>query len=457
MELTPLELWLLARTASGYEIPSTLPDGISTDVAALVQAACRLDYRDREFLVRKTAPERVWKQIQAVNTESPQPQPQDIADRPRFQIIAADDLDKLPPLQWLVHQEIVENGVCVLYGESGVGKSFIALDYAMKLAAKGISVIYAPTEGEGGYRKRVNAWKAFHTTPRLPALYFAFGGVMLHDKALMAQVLPQFRQIAPRLIIIDTLAMGMAGLDENNARDVTMFMVTCRQFSYQLNTAILLVHHTSKAGVMERGSTVLRGNADTMIRLSDADDVIMVECSKTKDEEKFPARYVALIKHDDSLVPIPAEQLAFDAATLTTNQRKLLDLLALETNLDGLPIRDAADMTGLSLGSVTRALSNLLKKKMVEKNGSYRITAVGLEAIGRKSDPLDPNADPGKKAAVSPLRSADPHDPPVFQSHESHGYANHVDQVDQVDHPVQQSFASALPPRRKNNQYQQGS
>lgn len=461
MELSPLELWLLARTAGGYDIPSTLPDGIDPEVAALIQAACRLEYRDREYLVKKSAPERIWKQIQAVNTESPMPSADDGVEPPAFAIIAADDLDKLPPLQWLIPGEIVENGICVLFGESGVGKSFIALDYAMRLASNGVKVLYAPTEGEAGYHKRVSAWKSFHKLKRVPALYFIFGGLMLHDKEAMAQIMPHIKKVQPRLVVIDTLAMGMAGLDENSARDVNMFMMTCRKFSRLVNTAVLLVHHTSKAGVMERGSTALRGNADTMIRISDADEAVMVECSKTKDEEKFQPRYLTLIKHEDSLIPIPADRVLMDVNALTPNQRKLLELLAMETNRDGITVRDAGDMTGLSVGTVVRSLSNLLQKKLVEKNGSYRINDAGLKAIGR-SDSSDSHADSLQNGQVSPRDSM------IHLNHRagensdnesSRESMNQADQMNQVNQANQQT--AFVPPltevKKRKSQYAHGS
>jgi archaellum biogenesis ATPase FlaH len=378
--LNVVDKWLLARLLQGYSLSLVPVPGLSDQGRIISEQIGAVHYKDRELLLRRMLPASVITQILKID---PPDHPPRLEDLP-YVIFRADDLNKLPPLSWLVPGEIVERGICLLYGESGVGKSFISLDYAMRIADSGASVVYAPTEGESGYRKRVEAWKHHHRKASLPNLYFVFGGVALHDDKLMSSLLPDLKRIAPRLLVIDTLSMGMVGLDENNARDVGSFMSICRQTIRRLECAILLVHHTSKGGVVERGSTALRGQADTMIRVVNADDLVQIECSKTKDDAPFPTRYMKLLPALDSLVPVPAERvIRAKDDPLTPNQQRVLSALALEVNRDGVSLRDLSESVGLSIGAIQRAVSNLMFKGLTEKSvkGNTVISNEGLALI----------------------------------------------------------------------------
>lgn len=396
---SPIDRWVLTRVLHGYSLGAGIPEDVSFRAKGLLLSWTGLKRRDCELLLKNNCTRQEFEAILTGDPNAPKPPP--AADEPPFMIILADDLYKLPPLTWLIPGEIVEGGLCILYGESGVGKSFVALDYAMRLASAGMNVLYAPTEGEAGYRKRVEAWKAFHRVQSVPSLSFLFGGIVLTDVKLMGEITPHLDRIKPKLLIIDTLAMGMVGLDENSARDVGVFMASCRALIRRTGTALLLVHHTGKSGVVERGSTAIRGNADTMIKLSNADDLVFMECAKTKDEAPFPARYIKLVEFQESLIPMPSDKVVRDEATITPNQARLLDVLLLETSIDGLSQRDMAEATGLSLGAVQRALSNLIRKKLVKKGKTGYVRAESGES-GESGESHD-----SRNILQSPARSGD--------------------------------------------------
>src|SRR5690606_25360702 len=127
-----------------------------------------------------------------------------------------------------------------------------------------------------------------------------------------------------------------------------------------------------------------------------ADDVISVECSKTKDEKPFETRYMRLLPVDledgeNSLVIIPAEKVIRQKGDpLTPNQAKILDFLSLEVNFDGVTVRELQEVTGMALGTVMRTLDNLKRCNYVHKpKGSYAITDEGLIAIGKSDRIID--------------------------------------------------------------------
>ena len=51
-----------------------------------------------------------------------------------FKLLDRSDLDKLPPAEWLVHSILPEKGVAAIYGPSGSGKSFLAIDLAVSIS-----------------------------------------------------------------------------------------------------------------------------------------------------------------------------------------------------------------------------------------------------------------------------------------------------------------------------------
>jgi len=145
--------------------------------------------------------------------------------------------------------------------------------------------------------------------------------------------------------------------------------------------------------------------------------LVLVECTKTKDEAPFQSRYIYLRPIAESLVPVPGDKLvrSIDDA-LTPNQRKMLDALSLEVNRDGISMRDLADMVSLSIGTTQRTLSNLLQKEMIHKpHGSYAITGQGLKAIGKsESGESVKHKSESHSLADESGESGESHDSPLF-------------------------------------------
>jgi lipopolysaccharide transport system ATP-binding protein len=51
-----------------------------------------------------------------------------------FELLDLDELEALPAPTWLIADLIADHGLSVLYGDPGAGKSFIAIDMALRLA-----------------------------------------------------------------------------------------------------------------------------------------------------------------------------------------------------------------------------------------------------------------------------------------------------------------------------------
>lgn len=256
--------------------------------------------------------------------------------RKRFTIMHASELGNLPQTAWLIKGMIPDNGITIIYGASGVGKSFVSLDYALRIAQQQ-PVVYVAGEGESGYWGRINAWTNHYMRP-MGQLWMCLGSVSLLDEGdvegFAREVSDKVKH--PRLIIIDTLARAMLGGDENSSRDMGQFIDKCDMLRQRFGCAVVIVHHTNKTGIYERGSNALRGAADSMIRISDDDDIIVIESAKSKDSAPFETIYKKLRpidvgqrdEHGDpvmAMVIVDADpDLQTDVDGLTRNQRKVL-------------------------------------------------------------------------------------------------------------------------------------
>lgn len=314
-----------------------------------------------------------------------------IATGRRWYMMPHGDRSLIPPVEWLFPGEIPKRAICVLYAPPGTGKSFLAVDYALQLA-QSAPVVYVASEGEYGYRARIDAWYKHHNRPE-GELYMVMGAVSVMDDADLEMFLAPLHEIRPALVVIDTLADSMIGADENSTRDVGEYMDACNRIKRRLDTTVLLIHHTNKGGIQERGNIRIRGSADAVLRLIPEDDIIRLESSKLKDARAFPSRELALLpvpvmidgNEIESAVIVNAEQIIPDDR-LTTNQQTVLEAFDLEVFNGEVEVGDLVDVTDLGRGSLQRVLSRLLKLGLIDqpaKKAPYKLTDKGREALTR--------------------------------------------------------------------------
>jgi len=98
---------------------------------------------------------------------------------PPYTFLTTDELQNLPTTKWRVKGLFPEHGLGSIYGPSGSGKSFLALDLMASIAC-GITfyghkttqcpVVYVALEGTGGIAKRVEAYETHHKI-KLPSTF----------------------------------------------------------------------------------------------------------------------------------------------------------------------------------------------------------------------------------------------------------------------------------------------
>ena len=214
-------------------------------------------------------------------------------------------LDNLPapPVREEIVQGLFAAGeIVALVGPAGTGKSAIAQRLATCIAegrpVLGRSVIpgpvvYLAAERWNGTARRLRAIQKKLAAP----VYIARARPNLSDPADIKEladrigVVCEHERRCPSLIIVDTLARCMPGLDENSAKDMGRVMEGLAVLSEQIpSAAIVFLHHTGKNGDT-RGSTALLGAVDLELQVHNANGLKRLEVSKAnsvaEDQEFF--------------------------------------------------------------------------------------------------------------------------------------------------------------------------
>jgi hypothetical protein len=216
----------------------------------------------------------------------------------RFEVVPASTFAGGKPPSWIVKGVLPEAELIVLFGESGSGKSFMALDLAASIA-RGIAwrghkvkqgrQVYIAAEGAGGFRNRLKAYAAAHeldlSTLDLGVIKAA-PNFMVKDDAL--DVCKAVIAGGPVSVVwVDTFAQVMPGANENAGEDVGKALQHCKGIHKATGAVVVLVHHAGKdASKGARGWSGLRAAADAELEVRSEDDGAReLRITKQKDGE----------------------------------------------------------------------------------------------------------------------------------------------------------------------------
>jgi RecA/RadA recombinase len=284
----------------------------------------------------KLRPER---KNQTITESNGTPEQSDVKETPRkarFRVIPANEFATDVPLEWLIKSVLPKAELAVIYGESGSGKSFQALDLAAAVS-RGAAwrdhvvrrgrVVYVAAEGAGGFRQRLRAYARHHEVPlaELPGIVANAPNLLdLEDsKELTIQILAAG---GADLVIVDTLARAMAG-NENSGEDMSRVIAHCKAIHKATGALVVFVHHSGKDTTKgARGWSGLRAAADAELEVTRNGDFRLLAVRKMKDgtddmQWGFKLDIVGLGMDSDgdelsSCVVVPAE------VTGRTNARK---------------------------------------------------------------------------------------------------------------------------------------
>ena len=188
-----------------------------------------------------------------------------------FTLYSVADMEEWPDADPIIQGVVCRAELIGLVAPNSSGKSAVALDMALHVAA-GIpwngrevvqgGVVYAAAENAPGYLRRIKAWGLQHgiDTRELPFRLVTApmkldgeDGPRLRDTVLEAQeVLGQPVLLTP----VDTLRRTLLG-DENASGDFQRYVDACDALRTETGSVVNLVHHTGVGGEKRgRGSSV---------------------------------------------------------------------------------------------------------------------------------------------------------------------------------------------------------
>ncbi|AIP27897.1 AAA domain protein [Burkholderia thailandensis E264] len=216
---------------------------------------------------------------------------------------AADAMAETTTVDWLIDGVMEQGTSCMLFGASGSGKSFVAIDWSCCIAtgtdwhgqdvAPG-AVFYIVGEGQKGFNRRLFAWEkandvSLHTAP----LYLWQSPVPLSDPNSVKRLADDITKAAsenepPRMIVIDTLARNIGGADENSNRDMGLLMnLLDTHLRLPFNASVVIVHHSGNGDKDRlRGASGLTGAVDYEYRVDKKGDERSLVCKKNKEGEE---------------------------------------------------------------------------------------------------------------------------------------------------------------------------
>jgi RecA-family ATPase len=202
----------------------------------------------------------------------------------RYQHLSGSDLNSLPPIEWLIKGLLPRHGLGALYGPSGSGKSFLAIDLAAAIAGnedrwfgyrvKRTPVLYCALEGEAGIRNRMEAWKKYHSRECPQELRFLLAPFDLMRPTDVSELCESL--LPGTVVVLDTLNRASPGADENTSKDMGLILNALKQIEQATGTLVLFVHHTGKD--QSRG---LRGHSSLFAAVDAAIEVAADAVSKS--------------------------------------------------------------------------------------------------------------------------------------------------------------------------------
>ena len=310
--------------------------------------------------------------------------PADLEDRPHEQ-------------QWLVDGLWARQAVGIVGGEPKCGKSFLALELAVAVAA-GVPCLRRFATAQSGPVLMFAAEDAGHIVrTRLAGIARAAGAAFdtldiavidvptlrLDHRLDRQRLVETVERIGPRLLVLDPL-VRLHGVDENAVADIAPILGFLRELQRRFAAAVVLVHHARKSGATRpgqalRGSSELHawGDSNLYLRRRDGQIVMTVEHRaapglndveiELADDSEGPALRLRR--------PLPGEA----APQPSTPEQRIVQALAeAATPLSQRQIRERA---ATRPATVAEAVHRLIGEGRVERapKGGYRIACAGAE------------------------------------------------------------------------------
>jgi hypothetical protein len=235
---------------------------------------------------------------------------------------------------WLLQKILEASVLAVIAGPRSTFKSFIGLDWLMRIALTGHTVVILSGEG-AGLDRRIDAWMQTHAPEEnLQAL-----SILVLERSLnLSHVLDMeaLREAIaalpnpPVVVLIDTFSKFSAGIDENDNSVVAAYLAVLSEYirdAFQC-TVLLIAHSGHGDAKRPRGASALMANPDAeyiVERASPTDMTVTVSRERFKDGAALP--------------PLAYEARVVDLGRRDTYGEPVTSLALLSTDVPGVKIK----------------------------------------------------------------------------------------------------------------------
>ena len=240
----------------------------------------------------------------------------------KFWLASVSELLDKPAPAWTVHEILPEHGIGVIWGASGSGKTFAALDLACAIV-RGIpwhgrdvvrgTVLYVATEGR--LALRLEAYLEHHgiDAAALSGLRILESRINLLDRdadlPLLIESLRAAELRALKLVVIDTLNRAMPGGNENASDDMGRMVDAASVIADATGGAAAYVHHCGKEEAKgSRGHSSLKAAAEFELSVRRDGDTRSIHVEKVRDaDDGYRLATFTLLSVGDSVVPVATD------------------------------------------------------------------------------------------------------------------------------------------------------
>jgi len=193
-----------------------------------------------------------------------------------LEVVAVGAIEADERTQWLIEGLWTEEAVGIVSGQPKLGKTWLALDLALSVATgtpalgkyqvprPGPVLLFAAEDPPKALRTRLEGLCNSRSLQieKIPVNLILAASLRLdtiEDQARLAETVARYR---PRLLILDPF-VRLHRIDENRALEVSAVLAYLRHLQRQEHVAILVVHHSRKAGAeSSQAGLSLRGSGD---------------------------------------------------------------------------------------------------------------------------------------------------------------------------------------------------
>jgi hypothetical protein len=299
-------------------------------------------------------------------------------DTLRSRLLTPSQLDQLPPPEPLIEGICFRDTLIATYGKPGVGKSFVAIDWALSIATgswwfdrpvtSGF-VVYIAAEGAAGLSQRKRAWEQSRNVIVADGqIVWLPMPVNLLDTERSEALVQLIAELEPVLVVVDTVSRSMPGGDENAPKDMTRLVENADRVRAASGATVNLVHHSPKDGGSLRGHSSLEGAVDTAIEVKADGGSIIISCAKQKDAAKFDNLRFDLAKTGESC----ALTLPRGGESNSLTEKTLLEAMWESCGSDGLSSGQLITVSGIPDSTYYRTLKALVDRGLARNVGTEK-------------------------------------------------------------------------------------